>query len=284
MASPKALKQVESSDLGTTYGIETVTPAQASRWLGEDVNARNRRLNQVRVEQLAAAIRRGEWKLNGDAIRFTADGILLDGQHRLAAIAEAGKSIPALVVRGIDPDAQITMDRGARRTLAHHLQLSGEQNVDHLAALLNLALQWDSGARRILGQGSVRPSYEQAYAYLQANPGIRDSIPVGRMIKHKRITRATNGSSAHWILVRISQDDAEPFFDALVTGEKTGDDDPVFRLRERLRELHAAGVDVPRMALPLTFKAWNAYRAGEPVKLLRFRPGGASPEQFPEPK
>lgn len=30
-------------------------------------------------------------------------------------------------------------------------------------------------------------------------------------------------------------------------------------------------------------KAWNAYRNGDTVSIYRWRPGGAKPEQFPEP-
>jgi hypothetical protein len=36
------------------------------------------------------------------------------------------------------------------------------------------------------------------------------------------------------------------------------------------------------MALGLIVKAWNAYRAGEPVKVLKYRAGGDKPEPFPE--
>jgi hypothetical protein len=31
-------------------------------------------------------------------------------------------------------------------------------------------------------------------------------------------------------------------------------------------------------------KAWNAYRSGETIELLRWSPGGAKPERFPEPR
>jgi hypothetical protein len=277
-------KKPEALDLGTTYGIEMVSPEQATRWLGDDINSRNRRMNPIRVQQLAGAMRRGEWKLNGDPIRFTPTGTLLDGQHRLSAIAESGQTVPVFVVRGIDADAQITMDRGTRRTLSHHLQLLGERQVNHLAATLNLAWQWDQGVRRTLGQGYERPSYEQAYAYLQDNPGIRDSVDEGTRVKDKRITTKTTGSVAHWILVRLDHDDTSAFFDRLCSGTAKVEDDPVFRLRETLRELHARGLDRPSLALPLTFKAWNAYRSGQPVKLLRYRAGGSQPEGFPEPK
>ena len=34
----------------------------------------------------------------------------------------------------------------------------------------------------------------------------------------------------------------------------------------------------------ILIKAWNAYRSGEEVGVLRFRPGGAHPEKFPEPE
>jgi len=35
--------------------------------------------------------------------------------------------------------------------------------------------------------------------------------------------------------------------------------------------------------IALVLKAWNAYRSGETIQLLRFKVGGAHPEKFPEP-
>ena len=70
-----------------------VTPHLASKWLQK--NSCNRPLSQNTVYRYADAILSGEWKLNGDTIRFDSNGTLIDGQHRLHACVKAGKSFMA---------------------------------------------------------------------------------------------------------------------------------------------------------------------------------------------
>jgi hypothetical protein len=66
-----------------------------------------------------------------------------------------------------------------------------------------------------------------------------------------------------------------------------GEGDPVLALRELLLRdaaIHGKSRMSDVLVLALTIKAWNAYRAGEPVSLLRWRAGGHAAEEFPEPK
>lgn len=65
--------------------IVNLTPDIASRML--NTNQRNRPLKNNVVKQYAAAMLRGEWKLNGETIIISRDGNLLDGQHRISALA-----------------------------------------------------------------------------------------------------------------------------------------------------------------------------------------------------
>ena len=68
--------------------VKTITPAQAKKLLERNTN--NRPVSKPHVKFLCGVIRRGEWKLNGDAIRFNSER-LVDGQHRLAACIETDR-------------------------------------------------------------------------------------------------------------------------------------------------------------------------------------------------
>lgn len=57
--------------------IVYVTPDMASTWLARNLN--NRPVSEAHVQVLTGRMRRNEWKLNGEAIKFTPDGYLLDG-------------------------------------------------------------------------------------------------------------------------------------------------------------------------------------------------------------
>ena len=102
-------------DAKITAKVETITPEIAKTMLGENVN--NRRISRDNVNLFAREIRNGEWRFNGEAIKFGKDGRLLDGQHRLLAVIAADKPLTTLVIRGLEDETQQTMDSGKTRTL-----------------------------------------------------------------------------------------------------------------------------------------------------------------------
>ena len=80
--------------------VETITPSWASEVL-EKRNTRNIRFQKTWAEKLARDIKAGTFLLTHQGIAFDEDGILLDGQHRLAAVVMANKPVEMLVSRGI---------------------------------------------------------------------------------------------------------------------------------------------------------------------------------------
>lgn len=66
--------------------VETITPELAADLLSR--NMKNRPVSQQRVRKYMAAMVAGKWLLNGEAIKISIDGRLIDGQHRLKAIIQ----------------------------------------------------------------------------------------------------------------------------------------------------------------------------------------------------
>ncbi|WP_434107665.1 hypothetical protein [Paraburkholderia caffeinilytica] len=96
-----------------------VTPAIARDWLRG--NVRNRGIRRGWVDTLRAAFARGEYVVSHQGIAFSENGELIDGQHRLTAIAELpdGYSFAMLVTRGLTRDEVFrVVDCGYRRTTA----------------------------------------------------------------------------------------------------------------------------------------------------------------------
>ena len=113
---------------GIRVSFVQVTPAQARDWLIKN-NKGNRKMRETTVEAFARDMRNGDWLLNHQGIAFNAEGVLLDGQHRLAAVAESGLPQWFMVSTGW-PDAtkkqtrlMDTVDRGAARSIADVLGL-----------------------------------------------------------------------------------------------------------------------------------------------------------------
>jgi hypothetical protein len=59
----------------------------------------------------------GEWPLTHQAIAFDEQGNILDGQHRLWAIVESGKTIEMVVGRGLAAEVRDFIDQGIPRTV-----------------------------------------------------------------------------------------------------------------------------------------------------------------------
>ena len=100
-----------------TTDILEITPDLAALFL-EERNTGNRRLRESHVRKLAADMKAGRWKETHQGIAFSKAGRLLDGQHRLAAVVEAGVPVRMMVTQGVSEDSYIAMDQGANRSVA----------------------------------------------------------------------------------------------------------------------------------------------------------------------
>ncbi|QNL30839.1 hypothetical protein SEA_ESTES_151 [Mycobacterium phage Estes] len=106
-----------------------VNPALASAWL--EGNKGNRPLNTKHVQMLSNAIQAGRFQYNGDTIRISKEGTLLDGQHRLNAVIEADATVPMLVVFGLDEDVVSSIDQGRPRSVIDILRMRGLSVIHH---------------------------------------------------------------------------------------------------------------------------------------------------------
>lgn len=261
----------------------TVTPDIAKTLLAS--NLRNRSLRPWRVSDLARAMTRGEWMVNGETIKLSPDGVLLDGQHRLAAVVESGLSIQMMVAYDIDPAAQETIDTGARRSLGDALRLRGLTDTTNLAAALVWLWRLRTGRlQRGNARGKDRPSHQQLLSLLESDPGLLDSLVVGRAV-NKQIRYSVGLATAlHYYLAEIDADDSAAFFSQLASGLNLDVDSPLYALRRYIALMdRGTEINILRLAA-VTIKAWNDWRDGAPRALLVWKSGGACPEPFPTPR
>jgi hypothetical protein len=261
--------------------IERIGPSQAEALIG--ANSKNRHVMRSKVEMWSRAMAAGNWILNGESIKVAGSGILLDGQHRLLAVLDSGSTIETVVVRGLPEPTQETVDIGDRRSLADILTLRGEQNTFLLAASLMVAVRLDMNGNLFSGTGYIWPSSQELLDYLDENPGIRDSVIYAGRVKHS-VLRYPGSLMAglYFHFSRLDIDDANAFWERLLDGVGLDIGQPVLTLRQlllkdqtnqrRMSTTHRAAV---------TIKAWNAFRAGRSLQILRWSRGGATPEDFP---
>jgi len=121
--------------------IVELTAELAQKWLSK--NTHNRKLRNSDVERYARDMIAGLWRRTHQGIAFDWNGIMIDGQHRCAALTLAQKtlgdtkilSITTEVTTGLDPAAQIVFDSGIARVVGDQLRLMYDvDNGGRLAA------------------------------------------------------------------------------------------------------------------------------------------------------
>lgn len=273
-----------SSQDSPHYEVIEITPALAKEWL--DRNTHNRNLRERVVNGYATDMLAGAWVEDGQSIKFSTTGVLLDGQHRLSAIAQSGMTIRMLVVTDLPASTQDTMDTGAKRSLADVLKLHGEDHYVTLAAALLRVYVWKQGARKNTKQsGNARPTHRQLLSVLDEHPELRRSAEIASRVRGSMRISGSTVALCHWLFNRIDQSDCAFFFARFTDGAGLMPGDPIYALRRVIDNLaKAAGRPDEALVTALVIKAWNFYRAGQDIQLLSYRPGGANPEQYPEPK
>ncbi|MBB2892111.1 hypothetical protein [Flexivirga oryzae] len=121
---------------------QTITPAKAAALL--ESNTSNRPLSRATVRVFAEAMKRGEWKTTHQGIAVDTNGLLVDGQHRLAAIVEADLPVKRTVFTEVSPDSFDVLDTGKKRNAADVLAIEGEKNTLLLAAMLRTVWLYDN--------------------------------------------------------------------------------------------------------------------------------------------
>lgn len=104
--------------------VEFLTKAQAVAYLAK--SAGNRRMRPNHVANLRARILGGFWRLSHQGISFDVNGVLIDGHHRLQAIAELPDGtppVPIYVTRNCPVDAGMGIDQGIVRDAADILRI-----------------------------------------------------------------------------------------------------------------------------------------------------------------
>lgn len=282
-AVPATARAATSADGKITARFIIVTPELARQWLAG--NTHNRHLRARRIGPLVADMTSGAYMLNGETIKRGADGTLLDGQHRLAAIAESGIAQELLVVEGLEGPAQETTDIGIKRNFSDVLALRGEKDAFTLAAVCRRVTIWEAGGRALTGAGNIAPTPAQMLVTLHRYPGLRSVTRMAMNVSVHCDMPASHLGLGIWLFAAIDEDDCDHFFARLADGQALVKGDPIYELRRALAESrNVKGRRSETYLTAIMIKAWNAYRAGSRIAFLTFKPGGARPEAFPEPQ
>jgi len=263
---------LKENNLSITTSVEYLDKQKAAQILAS-MNG-NRPISENWVKQLAGAMKRGEWKLNGEPIIISASGRGLDGQHRCAAVVRSDSTVPMLVVRGVDESTFVTMGQGKRRSFADVLGIEGFKNCAVLAAIARGIMeveQWQAG-----GGGRGVYTNNQLNECLGKHPL---AVKWAAKLANKSVKTFTPSvvGSVLTLAEELHGPIADSFFDKYETGSMLERQSPILALREKLMS-RGRGVNIKsQAAATYAVKCWNAYLLGKKIGALKWSDG----EQFP---
>ena len=121
-------------------------------------------------------------------------------------------------------------------------------------------------------------------ATLEKYPWLRDIVTPARLTAEGSDLTPSVAGLCWWLFSRIDAEDCDAFMARLRDGQNLAKGDPVYELRQAIARTRAGGTigsRSPTYLTAITIKAWNAYRRGDQVSVISYRPGGAHPEGIP---
>lgn len=256
--------------------FEVVTPAQAKELLEE--NRVNRKLRPGVVDAYRRDMEAGRWdEGTGEPIQVSRTGGLLNGQHRMTALAGSScEGVEFLVVRGLEDGSQAMMDQGAQRGVADALKIS-QGHVKNVAVVASLA-RWmvahpDPGVPNMPSNLKRKVSAAEAVEVYLANPDIQEAADRAVGMRHSIPASQTAIAYAWLHLHRANPAACNEFFGAMVDMSFGVKNDPRKAALQRLQRIttdaQSRGDKATSVAvISVLTRAWNAWRKGEEMSVI----------------
>lgn len=268
--------------------VETVilTPEDAQKMLALSEGQVQRGLRKNAVDRLVHAIKAEQWQVTHQAIALDANGVVLDGQHRLHAIARAGRAVEVQIARDVPRRTFEVIDTGSSRSPADILRIAGYSNTTQLAAATRMLLTYDEVVGTTDTFNAIRTRFTAAdiLREVESDRGlvmvqaISPAMGVAQQLGH--------GGFATWlatliVLLRTNEDVGQSialdFVQALRDGAALPQGSPILTLRRYLSSdgglIRAGQGERPQIGLATSIKAFNRWAAGDTSQLLAFRIG-----------
>lgn len=256
----------------------TITPEYAAELLHK--NLLNRPLNKITVDDYAAQMSKGLWKLNGEPIIISTTGNVIDGQHRLNACVTSGKEFQTLIVEGVDAATFDTIDTGRIRTLSDVFNIVEIKNANRTSSIIsayfnlkksNTTLNIDKTTLRRL-----KYSKQELLKFYQENEAL--VVKVNELAsrcydKVRLLSYAVVGAYILYLVLdkNHSFEKVSSFFTELF-GITPQTNNTVTLLRDALiRNATRQSILTPTMKTAYVIKGWNNFVLGKELKQLSYQ-------------
>ncbi len=257
--------------------VQKITPGKAVEMLA--ANTANRPLSRSTVRAFAEAMRRGDWLVTHQGIAFDTRGVLVDGQHRLAAVVEADVPVEMTVFTDVEADTFDVLDTGKKRNAADVLAIEGEKSSTMTAAMVRTVWLFENRPDLNWSGGAAGVTNHQIVQSLEQHPKLREFLPVGEQIAAATgMIKSAAGAASYLVAQKSKRAELDDWYEGVIDGAGLAKSDPRLLFRRVMFSMarKQAGQVMRRREtrehVALYIKAFTAWRSGEPITALRFTP------------
>jgi hypothetical protein len=277
---------LKAGEKGETPERRVLCTSELASHILTNYNTANRSLNDAHLQSIVRDIKNGNWiDGTGTMVSFSKSGELIDGQHRLAAIAKAKKPLPLSFKFGLDEAAKRVIDTGRKRTYADLIAMTEGLDAKYKterASVTRLLFGFlHDQERPHVYTNNNKPTQSDLFG-VSEEFGDAVAEAVSTTMGPGHVQRVVIGSYAAFVflLAKHSEhgDRAEEFFHLLGSGANMDADNPIMVVRNRLltRDEFRSQKTKDR-TIGLLVKAWNLWVNGEKVSSKMHSPDHVLP-------
>ncbi|MFW5871503.1 MAG: hypothetical protein ACOCUT_00200 [bacterium] len=232
-------------------------------------NEKNRPISNSNTRKYATDICKDNWHETNIGIGIYYDGVIADGQHRLQAVIDTGKSITSLVVFNLSLEAGIAIDDGKKRSTKDRAHLLYKYPPTTFALQVANYTLGEHGLQGKISSTQEINFINKHLETLEEISAIRNKYPKTKGVSVSYIAAAVFTALNADDSVRIGKNVAYDFLEVLFgkIPEKDKCEEVPFRLREWLiTNTTSEKGNSRRMAYLLTQRALNYFVNGKIVK------------------
>lgn len=255
-----------------------VTPAIAKSLLKR--NHKNRNPKDSNIANLKMQMLQNQWNpLNGESIKISKSGQLIDGQHRLQAVIAADVNVPILFTFNCDEESLITVDGGVSRSASDVLKIHGVKYYANIPSVVRFETMAPLGLNSTKSMSSSARTEVNLSNHQILDKAIKEKHVYYAVMKQaqlwqfkmKKLLRTSLIAKYYNVFSRIDRGLAYEFFEILSSRKELTPNHPIgalqdFLLTDAMNTLRKYSSHEKEIAIA---KTWNAWLNGETVRKLK---------------